>query len=201
MIKSFDKAGLLDLSFAIGFATEGDDQIFRFKFSKRVASKVAMIDVKKPSQLSLRCIIHVMTFFSRSSYIGQECWQVISKLLDKHCQEARFPLKLHEIKILLTMMTNYEIVSQAVVSSVFNDIINLMESSRLSYTDIYDLIVLIFSINLKVPKAIDIFIDYYVQKGYDEDELKLLGNTKACKLLKAFEKLNPNSTSRYNPMF
>ena len=61
--KNFNEASLLDLAFAFSIASEGKDQIFMHKFSKKVAAKIARIDVESHPKLSLRCLLNIMYFF------------------------------------------------------------------------------------------------------------------------------------------
>ena len=179
----------------------GKDQVFKYKFSKEVAARVAKLEIEKVPAMSIRWVIQIMNSFASSNYIGQECWQVISKLIEKHSKDGRFPLRVEEIKLFLSVCVSRSILNHTSMSLIWADIINLMEGSRLTYNDIYDLITTLYSHKVEAPKVIDLMIDYYVQRGYDDDELKLLGNSKAWKLLKAISTLNPDSPSKFNGIF
>lgn len=199
--KNFDKAKLIDLAFAFKIAAEGKDQVFKYKFSKKVASRIALIDVDRHPKLSLRCLLHIVSCFSSSGYVGQEAWNVIQQLIHRHANDSRLPLSFEEIETFILLAFEAKILSPILLDTLLKDLLIAVEGSKLNYTQLYDIIYLLYATKTPVPYLINILLDYYVQRGYDEDELSLLGNSKACKFLKAVSEMQPNPRTQFSDLF
>ena len=124
------------------------------------------MDASKAQHMSIRCLLHIMGSFANSSYFGQEWWQVITSLIEKHSKDERIPLRVDEIKIFLNIIVSKNILNQTNISLICADLITLMEGGRFSYSDMFDIIATFYSQKIEIPKVIDLMIDYYVQRGY-----------------------------------
>lgn len=139
--------------------------------------------------------------FSPYSFSGDECWTVFGKLLDKHANNPRMPLNLIEILISLEIITKRSIMTQNIMNALMEDLGILFEGGHLDYKDIYVLVYALYSLKLQIPELMNSIIQYYVERGYDEEELGILGNSSSCKFLKAISELCPNMTTTFKDLF
>lgn len=89
------------------------------------------------------------------------------------------PFSVNEITQFLAILNDTKNLSNTIVEVLLKDLLISVEAGKLSYTQIYDILVIFYATRLHVNEVTDILLNYYVQKGYDEDELLLLGHSKA----------------------
>jgi hypothetical protein len=199
--KNFNTATLSELAFAYAVAAEGKDKIFKHKFCKKVSSKIAMSDIEDFKNLSFRCILNVIRYFAPYTIAGEECWSLFGRLLDKYADNPRMTLDFNEIILSLEIITKHNILTQNIFRALINDLAILMESRQLNYKDIYLLVYILHSLKLSIPELMDSVVEYYIDRGYDEEELNLLGISSSCKFLKAISELCPNMTTTCKDLF
>lgn len=199
--KNFDKVGILELSYAVTVANEGRDQVFKYKFCKKVASKIAMIDPEDKHDLSFRCMLISMFNINNSEHFGAEWWDVLISLANQLSNESRKWLSLNEIYSAMVIVTRKNITSDTFVNTILGDLVEQLGNGAPRYEDLYDLITVLYASKLQLSQLIGVMLDYYVQKGYDEDELALLGPAKACKLFKAIWESSPGYSTAHSDLF
>lgn len=198
---NFDNARIIDLAFAAMVASQGKDQVFKHKFLKKIASKLAIIDTENPPKVSFRCLLQLMAVLAPSSEIGNESWNTIVKLCDMNINKSRQTLDKEEIISLLQIMFSRQSGTNTMLDAVFKDLSAIIESGKLDYNDIYEIIITLYSHKINAISLVEVIMEYYVQKGYDEDELSLLGNAKACKFLKAISEMHHSPSTQFSGLF
>lgn len=114
--KSFESASLLALAQAFEISQQGQDEIFKYKFSKRIATKISLINVQEYPDISMRSLLYAMQQFNDSPYIGPDCWEVLFKLCIKHIKESRLPFNFNEVYTFLAILNRREGQTQLRVS-------------------------------------------------------------------------------------
>lgn len=166
-----------------------------------MTAKISLIDIENTPKLSLRCILSIMSNLQQSTYVGQEWWDILVKLAIKHSKDNRMPFSVDEITQFLSILNDTKNLSNPIVEVLLKDLLISVEAGKLSYTQIYDILVIFYATRLHTTNVTDILLNYYVQKGYDEDELLLLGHSKAWKLLKAISVIQTSPTSQFSGIF
>jgi hypothetical protein len=111
------------------------------------------------------------------------------------------PFSVSEITQFLSILNDTKNLSNSIIEVLVQDLLISIEAGKLSYTEIYEILVLFYGTKLHINEVTDMILNYYIQKGYDEDELLLLGHSKACKLLKAISEIQTNPTSQFSGIF
>ena len=106
-----------------------------------------------------------------------------------------------EILRLIDLIYKQNIVSEALMDELINDLLANFETSKLNYNDIYNLVSVLYVNKINIPELYNSIAEYYVVKGYDDDEFALMGNSNSCKFFKAISESCPNLTSDFSHMF
>lgn len=199
--KNFNQATVLDLGYAFEIAMEGRDQIFKHKFCQKVSSRIAQIDVDTYPKQSLRWILNTVFKLGRSGYVGQEWWENIIKLINKHLEEERVLFTFDELQATLSSFFHSDLPIDSLINSLLGDFLQQLDTEDFTYEQFFDFIIIFYGLRINAPELYDEMINAYIEKGYDEDEFSKIGNSKAWKIFKALSELYPNMTSQNCQLF
>lgn len=199
--KNFNQASILDLAFAYEIASKGQDQIFKHRFCKKVASKLAQVDAEAMPMLSLRCIINVLMLLGESGYAGRECLENVVQIANKHCDIDRLPFSLEELSGTFVFILDRQLDGHALLSSLIIDFVEAVHGEDFNEEYFFEFILIFYGLKIQNAEVYNHMIEAYISHGFDEDELVKLGNSTACKVLKAFSFLYPSMSDKNNVLF
>ena len=123
------------------------------------------------------------------------------KLANKHCDDDRIILDLNEIKSMFVSLIGKNLFSDSVINALLNDFVSHFENSGVDYEDFYDFSILFYGSKIRMPEVIEQMVEYYVNQGFDDDELSQLGSSRSCKLLKAISEMHPTMNTNHSHLF